>query len=69
MNALEAPIASSQSLNVRILQKGLADVIRDFFGNSYKKAISALVEENKVTADELEEILDLIKSKENEKNS
>ncbi len=48
-------------------ERTLADVIRDFFGNSYKKAISALVEENKVTADELEEILDLIKSKENEK--
>lgn len=41
----------------------LAQVIRDYFGNSYKRAVSALAEEEKITADDLREILDLIESK------
>lgn len=42
----------------------LAQVIRDYFGNSYKRAVSALAEEEKISADELREIIDLIESKE-----
>ena len=44
----------------------LAQVIRDYFGNSYKRAVSALAEEEKISAKELREIIDLIESKENE---
>ena len=42
----------------------LAQVIRDYFGNSYKRAVSALAEEEKISAQELREILDLIENKE-----
>lgn len=42
----------------------LAQVIRDYFGNSYKRAVSALAEEEKISAQELREILNLIENKE-----
>lgn len=41
----------------------LAQVIRNYFGNSYKNVVSALVEEEKISADELREIIDLIEKK------
>lgn len=41
----------------------LAEVIRDYFGNSYKRAVSALVEEEKISLEELREIIDLVESK------
>ncbi len=43
--------------------RSLADVIRNYFGNSYKKAVSALVEEEKISLDELKEIVELVESK------
>lgn len=43
--------------------RSLAEVIRDYFDNSYKKAVSALVEEEKLSVDELREIIELIESK------
>lgn len=43
--------------------KSLGDVIRNFFGNSYKVAISSLLEEEKISVDEVKEILDLIEKK------
>lgn len=43
--------------------RSLADVIRDYFDNSYKSAVSALAEEEKISVDELREIIDLIESK------
>lgn len=43
--------------------RSLADVVRNFFGNSYKSAVSALAEEEKISVDELREIIDLIESK------
>lgn len=44
-------------------ERTLAEVIRDYFGNSYKKAVSMLAQEEKITPDELREIIDLIESK------
>lgn len=43
--------------------RSLAEVIRDYFDNSYKSVVSALAEEEKISADELREIIDLIESK------
>lgn len=41
----------------------LANVIRDYFDNSYRHVVSALVEEEKISADELKEILAIIENK------
>lgn len=49
-------------------KKSLARLVSDYFNNSYKSAVSALVEEEKVSVDELREIIDLIESK-NAENS
>lgn len=49
--------------------RSLADVIRNYFGNSYKMAVSALVEEEKISVDELKEIVDLIEKKNNSGDS
>lgn len=43
--------------------KSLGDVIRNFFGNSYKMAISSLIEEEKISVEEVKEILELIEKK------
>lgn len=42
--------------------RSLAQVIRDYFGNSYRNVVSALVEEEKISTDELREIIDMIES-------
>lgn len=55
------PIVDKNILSSR----SLADVVRNFFGNSYKKAVSALVEEEKLSLDELKEIMDLIEKRNN----
>lgn len=49
--------------------KSLADVIRTYFGNSYKSVVSALVEEEKISATELRELLELIEKKEENNTS
>lgn len=46
-------------------KQGIADVIRNYFNNSYKMAISALVEDDKLTVDELKEIIEYIENKNN----
>lgn len=43
--------------------KGLSQLVRNFFNNSYSKVVSALVEEEKITVDELQEIIDMINRK------
>lgn len=43
--------------------RSLSDVIRNYFDNSYKNVVSALAEEEKISVDELREIIDLIESK------
>ncbi len=44
-------------------KKSMGRLVRDFFNNSYKMAISALVEEEKVSVDELREIIDMIEQR------
>lgn len=44
-------------------KKSLARLVSDYFNNSYKNAVSALVEEEKISLDELREIIDLVESK------
>lgn len=44
-------------------KNSLADVIRNYFDNSYKNVVSALVEDSKISAEELREILDIIEKK------
>ncbi len=44
-------------------ERTLADLIRNYFAGSYKSAVSALVEEEKISVDELREIIELVESK------
>ena len=41
-------------------KKSMAEVVRNFFGNSYKSVVSDLVADEKISADELREILKMI---------
>lgn len=50
-------------------RKSLSDVIRTYFGNSYKSVVSALAEEEKISASELREILELIEKKQSDKDN
>ncbi len=49
--------------------KSLTDVIRNYFGNSYKIAVSSLIEEEKISVDEVKEILELIQQKNSENDN
>lgn len=44
-------------------KKSFGDFINNYFGGSYYGAVSALVEEEKISAEELKELLELIKNK------
>ncbi|MDE6286961.1 MAG: BlaI/MecI/CopY family transcriptional regulator [Muribaculaceae bacterium] len=43
--------------------RSLAQVIKSYFNNSYTSAVSALVEEEKISVDELRQIIDMIEGK------
>lgn len=43
--------------------KSFGDFIKNYFGGSYYGAVSALVEEDKISATELQELLELVKNK------
>ncbi|MDE5725431.1 MAG: BlaI/MecI/CopY family transcriptional regulator [Duncaniella sp.] len=43
--------------------RSLAEVIRNYFDNSYKSAVSALAEEEKISVDELREIIEIIENR------
>ena len=43
--------------------RSLAEVIHNYFDNSYKSVVSALAEEEKISVEELREIIELIESK------
>jgi len=43
--------------------RSLGNFIRNYFGGSYYGAVSALVEEDKISADELKELLRLVERK------
>lgn len=47
--------------------RSLTEIIRNYFGNSYKNIVSALAEDEKISADELREIIDIIESKHGKK--
>ncbi len=40
--------------------RSLAQVIKSYFNNSYTSAVSALVEEEKISIDELKQIIDMV---------
>lgn len=46
-------------------RRSLAEVIRNYFNDSYKSAVSALAEDEKISVEELREIIDIIESKRN----
>lgn len=46
-------------------ERSLTDLVRNYFNNSYKSAVSALVEDEKISVKELREIIDLIERKQN----
>ena len=46
-------------------RRSLARVVGDYFNNSYKSVVSALVKEEKISVDELREIIDLIDRNDN----
>lgn len=48
-------------------ERSLAEVVRNYFDNSYKNAVSALAEEEKISVDELREIIEIIETR-NRKN-
>ena len=50
-------------------ERSLAEVIRDYFDNSYKNVVSALAEEEKISVEELREIIDLVERKNAGKNN
>lgn len=43
--------------------RSLAQVIKSYFSNSYRSAVFALVEEEKISVEELREIIDMIKKR------
>ncbi len=44
-------------------QKFMGNVVKDYFENSYKDLVSFFVEKNKISTDELKEIIGLIEGK------
>lgn len=46
-------------------ERSLAEVVKSYFNNSYKLAVSALVEDEKISLDELRELIEMIESKRN----
>ncbi|MCM1449231.1 MAG: BlaI/MecI/CopY family transcriptional regulator [Clostridiales bacterium] len=42
--------------------RSLAQVIKSYFNNSYASAVSALVEEEKISVDELRQIIEMVES-------
>ncbi len=44
-------------------RRSLTDVIRNYFNNSYSGAVSALVEDEKISVDELREIIEMVEQR------
>lgn len=47
----------------KVKRKSLGNLLRKYFNNSAKGLVSALVEENKISVNELKELIDIIESK------
>lgn len=45
-----------------VRDRSLRSIISDFFGNSYKSVVSALVAEEKISVEELREIIDMVEN-------
>lgn len=43
-------------------QSSMSRIIRDYFSNSYLNAVSSLVKEEKITVDELKELIEMVES-------
>ncbi|CAG5069347.1 hypothetical protein DYBT9623_02083 [Dyadobacter sp. CECT 9623] len=56
---LYAPAISEEAYK----QKFMGNVVKDYFENSYKELVSFFVQKNKISADELKEIIGLIEGK------
>ncbi|WP_342087448.1 BlaI/MecI/CopY family transcriptional regulator [Dyadobacter sp. OTU695] len=56
---LYAPAISEESYK----QKFMGNVVKDYFENSYKELVSFFAQKNKISADELREIIGLIEGK------
>ena len=41
----------------------IKDVVKDYFDNSYKQTVSMFIEEQKLSAEDMDELIELIKSK------
>ena len=54
-------------LEVDYKKKFLSGVVQNYFSNSYKNLVNFFVEQKKLSADELKEIIDLIEGKNNPK--
>lgn len=48
-------------------ERSLREMIRNYFDNSYKNVVSALAESEKISVEELREIIDIIESRKPEK--
>ncbi len=48
--------------------RSLADIICNYFDNSYTAVVSTLIEEDKISAEELRQLIDLVESKNKNKN-
>ncbi len=59
------PVAKMESFRSRSLGR----IVKSYFKGSYYGAVSALVAEEKITADELRELLDMVEQKSNEQKS
>ena len=53
----------SQVKKEKFRNKSFGDFIKNYFGGSYYGAVSALVEDDKISASELKELLELIENK------
>ena len=53
------PIVSKNAYRKRFIK----DVVKDYFDNSYKQTVSLFIEEQKLSNEDLDELIDLIESK------
>ncbi len=64
MRPLARPIATMLSPSrEEMRERSLKQVITNYFNDSYKSAVSALVEEEKISVDELKEIIRMVEEK------
>lgn len=50
----------------QFVERSFSDIVSSFFHNSYKAAVSALVAEEKISVDELRQIIDMVEKQSEE---